>query len=56
MAPSNTERNSDTSIQVQIPIALVERLLNERALVASDVRCLNHNSKAELKRMLLNRL
>ena len=56
MAHLNKERTSSASIQLQIPIALVERLLNDRSLVASDVRCLNQDSKAELKRILLNSL
>lgn len=56
MATSDPQQITNGSIELRLPAALLEKLINQRALAVSDLRCLNNHSKAELKRMLLNSL
>jgi len=44
------------SVQLEMPPEVLARLLRERSLVASEVRCLNHTSRRTIRQALLHSL
>jgi len=40
-------------LQIEIPIEVLTRLLNDKNLVAADIRCLTQESRTHLRKSLL---
>jgi|GEM_PF-6737011 len=43
----------DCKLQIEIPIEVLTRLLNDKNLVATDIRCLTQESRTHLRKSLL---
>lgn len=47
---------ADQCVQLEMPPEVLARLLRERSLVASEVRCLNRTSRRTVRQALLHAL
>jgi len=50
---SSRDRTEQQTLQLAVPISVVERLMTEGHLCAADVRCLDAESKRRLHRLCL---